>query len=332
MTLHVEALDLLEHPTPGAGAPLQLSVDAIDEDPVQPRQEFDPEALAELAATIAERGVRQPVSVRPHPNRAGRWILNFGARRLRASRLAGRTHVPAFVDAAADSYDQVIENEQREALKPLDLALFVKRRLDGGESQAEIARKLGKSKTYVTFIGALIDAPDWLMEVYRQGRCRGAQELYELRRLHAEDPERVTPWLAARPVVSRLDLAELRRMLASAEPIVGAVPDCAVEGDPATSPSAADPGRPIYQGPSPKLAAVISAAKGGPPGPDGSAHEAVASARRLRLTARYRDAEVEVLLDEMPVDRSSVLIRIRQGTPATCVPISSLSHLALSRT
>jgi len=170
-----------------AGVPLQLPVDDIDEDLEQPRQEFDQESLVELAATIAGRGVRQPVSVRRHPGHPGRWILNFGARRLRAARLAGECTIAAFEDATADSYDQVIENEQREGLKPLEIALFVKRRLDRGESRAGIARRLGKSQPYITYACALIDAPDWLMALYRTGKCRGMFELHELRRLHGID-------------------------------------------------------------------------------------------------------------------------------------------------
>ena len=125
------------------------------------------------------------------PSRCGRacrvpsrWVLNFGARRLRASKLAGLTTIPAFVDASADSYDQVIENEQREGLKPLELALFVQKRLALGDKQADIAKNLGKSRQWVTLATALIEPPDWLLQAYRDGRCRGMNELYELRRLH----------------------------------------------------------------------------------------------------------------------------------------------------
>ena len=133
----LETLDLLNAPADLLiGAPMLLLLDSIDEDPDQPRKEFDPDKLAELAETIRERGVRQPVSVRRHPQHADRWILNFGARRLRASRLVGKTDIPAFVDNSPDSYDQVIENEQRENLTPLDLGALreatPRRRRDAG--------------------------------------------------------------------------------------------------------------------------------------------------------------------------------------------------------
>jgi ParB family transcriptional regulator, chromosome partitioning protein len=191
----------------GVGQPVQLPLDLVDEDPNQPRREFDEEALQELAQTIALRGVRQPVSVRPHPQVPGRWMLNFGARRYRASRLAGKAQIPAFVDETADTYDQVIENEQREGLRPLDLALFVQQRLSLGETQADIARQLGKSRAYVTVATALIEAPDWLLAAYREGRCRGLRELYELRQLHTRLGDQVAQWASAQLEITRPELA-----------------------------------------------------------------------------------------------------------------------------
>ena len=92
----------------------------------------------------------QAISVRRHPDNPERWVLNFGARRLRASKLARLNHVPATVNETATSYDQVIENEQREGLKPLELALFVQSRKALGESQTDVARELGKSQAYIT--------------------------------------------------------------------------------------------------------------------------------------------------------------------------------------
>ena len=225
----------------GEGIPLQLAVDAIDEDPLQPRQEFDAEPLQQLSASIAERGVLQAISVRRHPDHEDRWILNFGARRLRASRLAGQLQIPAFVNETANSYDQVIENEQREGLKPLELALFIQRRLADGESQTDIARQMGKSRAYVTYAMALIDAPDWLMSVYREGRCRGLRELYELRRLHDAEPEAVAEWLSGAGTVTRIDLQTLKERLRPAELMLPAgLPASAPPTTPASLPP--DPG------------------------------------------------------------------------------------------
>lgn len=249
MTLQLDDLNLLDAPPPepaaaGDGQPLRLPVDTIDEDPDQPRIEFDDETLRELAASIAERGVRQPVSVRPHPARPGRWLLNFGARRLRASKLAGRADIPAFVDAGANDYDQVIENEQREALKPLELALFVGKRLAAGESQAEIARKLGKSRAYVTMACALIDAPDWLMQVYRSGQCRGLTELYELRRLHSEQPRAVLATISRGESIHRKTLAAMREGAAGLVAIAPgsvAAPTPSARADPQSALSPAQP-------------------------------------------------------------------------------------------
>lgn len=214
MSLQLDDLAALDSPTSQtAGMPLMLPVTSIDEDPDQPRREFEDNRLEDLAATIRIRGVRQPISVRPNPDALGRWLLNFGARRLRASRMAGMTEIPAFIDTTADSYDQVIENEQREGLRPLELALFVQKRIVLGDNQAEIARRLGKSRQWVTLTTALIEPPDWLLRVYREGRCRGINELYELRRLHGEHGDVIEAWAAQQPSITRDRLAGLRAQL-----------------------------------------------------------------------------------------------------------------------
>lgn len=106
MPLQLDDLAALDAPIEQlTGRPISLPLASIDEDSEQPRREFETNALQALADTIRERGVRQPVSVRPDLQRAGRWVLNFGARRLRAARLAGLAEIPAFIDTTADSYD-----------------------------------------------------------------------------------------------------------------------------------------------------------------------------------------------------------------------------------
>lgn len=213
MRFNLDALD-----QPGTdGAPMLLPLASIEEDPSQPRTEFDDEPLRQLADSIAQRGVLQAISVRRHPDQPDRWMLNFGARRLRASKLAGRTDIPATVNETATSYDQVIENEQREGLKPLELALFVRKRLALGETQAEIARQLGKSPTLITMVCAMIDPPDWLMSAYRSGQCRSIAELYELRRLNERQPERVAEVIAQGAPITRATVKAMKAPASSSQ-------------------------------------------------------------------------------------------------------------------
>lgn len=300
MPLQLDDLALLEAPSEAAGGkPLLLPIDSIDEDPAQPRSEFDQQALQELADTIAQRGVRQPISVRPHPETPGRWVLNFGARRLRASKLAGKTDVPAFVDATADSYDQVIENEQRESLKPLELALFVQRRMALGETQTDIARRLGKSQPYIAYVCALIDAPDWLLRVYREGKCRGLAELYHLRRLHAQSADRVEAWASDRAVITRADVQQLKSELTESAPSS----EAATEGT--STPHRASPAT--------SESAVSHAA--------GSVRKAIG---RVGLFARIAGNAVEIVVDEAPDTAGQVFIRMPGRATRSSVAAASL--------
>lgn len=291
MALLLDGLDLL---SPGglteSGAPLRLPISSIDEDPDQPRQEFDDESLTELAATIRERGVRQPVSVREHPAQLGRWMLNFGARRLRASKLAELSEIPAFVDNAADSYDQVIENEQRKGLTPLELALFVQRRLTAGDSQAEVARRMGKSRQYVMISTALIDPPDWLMSAYRDGRCRGLNELHELRRLHAAHPDRVETWAAENPSFTRDRVAMLRAALEREQIAPASTP--AATPDPVPAPDSAPMPTPGQGRPAASSPSVPTRA-----------------AQTPSLLARIDDVVVRVVANEIPSESGHVYVQ-----------------------
>ncbi|MEK9142987.1 MAG: ParB/RepB/Spo0J family partition protein, partial [Nitrospirota bacterium] len=163
------------------GRPLQIPVKDIEEDPAQPRQEFSAESMEELENSIRLHGVKTPVSIRPHPTEQKRWILNFGARRLRASKSIGKTTIPAFVDRSHTDYQQVIENLQREDLKPRELAIFIKRKMDEGEKQAQIAELLGVNRSMVTNHLTLIDPPACIDEIYTSGKCSSAKTLYDLR-------------------------------------------------------------------------------------------------------------------------------------------------------
>ena len=313
MPLELDDLAALDAPSPtSTGQPLLLPVADIDEDPDQPRREFDANALHELAETIRERGVRQPISVRRNLQEAGRWVLNFGARRLRASKLAGLETIPAFVDTTAYSYDQVIENEQREGLKPLELALFVQKRLAAGDNQAEIAKRMSKSRQYVTLATALIDAPDWLLELYRQGRCKGMAELYELRRLHGEHPQAVEAWCSAHESVTRGDVADLRSKMASDQ--------CgSLESETAGGPKPSDSDEPAA---SSKPATSVSK-------PSARATQQ----RSMNLHVEMGGEHYRLVLSEAPQMEGQLYVQPLPGGPRRQVPAASLRLIGfVSRT
>jgi ParB family chromosome partitioning protein len=216
MALDLSALE--EKPAPAAGPavaapptgkPLDIPLAHIEEDPDQPRKEFTPEAMQEMTDSIRARGIKTPVSVRTHPAKPGKWMLNYGARRYRGSVAAGRESIPAFVDESHDDYDQVIENIQRDDLKPMELALFIKKRLDAGDQKKAIAKNLGKDGAIITQHLALIDPPACIEDAYSNRKCVSPKTLYELRGLHDKFPEQVEAWCADAAEITRKMVSEL---------------------------------------------------------------------------------------------------------------------------
>ena len=195
------------------GRPLQIPVKDIEEDPAQPRQEFDAASMEELEQSVRIHGVKTPISIRPHPTEQKRWILNFGARRLRASKAVGKTTIPAFIDRSHTDYQQVIENLQREDLKPRELAMFIKKKMDEGEKQAQIAEILGVNRSMVTNHLALIDMPTCMEEIYTMGKCVSAKTLYDLRNLHKEFPKEVEQWSRNAQEITRATVSALASQL-----------------------------------------------------------------------------------------------------------------------
>lgn len=190
------------------GKAREFPLDAIDEDPDQPRKEFDPAKLDELAASIKESGVLQPITIKPHPEFPDRYVIRYGARRYRASRLAGKKTIPAFIADQGDEYAQVIENEQRDNLTALELAAFIQKRISAGDSKTEIAKRLGKPNSYITNHLALIDMPPAIQAAWDEGKTRNPQRVYELRNLHKKHPEAVEARLKEQHEVSRQTVSQ----------------------------------------------------------------------------------------------------------------------------
>lgn len=173
------------------GRPLKVALDLIDEDPDQPRREFPEEDLQNLAASIRIEGILQPIVVR-RSDQAGRFIIVMGARRYRAAKLADLAEAPIFIQGAdeANPYAQMVENIQRDDLKPSEIARFITARLDAGERQTEIARRLGKPRDWVSRYGAVPKMPPFLQEMLATSSIRAVYELYQAWRQEPGEVER----------------------------------------------------------------------------------------------------------------------------------------------
>ena len=150
--------------------PLLVDVGLIDPNPEQPRREFDPGALDQLARSIGQHGVLQPVVVR----RVGeRYELIMGERRFRASQLAGRKTVPVVV-SNVDPADRlelaIVENVQRQDLNPIELALAYQALADAGHTQDEIGRKVAMDRSSVSNHIRLLDLSRGIQTDVENGR------------------------------------------------------------------------------------------------------------------------------------------------------------------
>ncbi len=194
--------------------PLELDLSLIDEDPNQPRQFFDSESLSEMAETIRLRGVKTPISVRPHPEEENRYVINHGARRYRASKLANKTTIPAFIDADYTEVDQVIENLQRDSLTAREIANFIGRELAKGLKKQDVAKAIGKSNAFVTQHITLLDLPESIAQVFNLGRCRDVTVINELVTAHKKNTNEVVNWLAdEKQEITRSSVRILREFL-----------------------------------------------------------------------------------------------------------------------
>lgn len=140
---------------------INIPLEQIEVNPFQPRTTFEEESLNDLADSIKVHGVIQPITVRKIEN--NKYQLIAGERRLRASKLAGKTDVPAFVRLASDQESieiALIENIQREDLNPLEIAINYKRLQDECDlTQEELAVRLGKNRSSVTNYMRLLRLP-----------------------------------------------------------------------------------------------------------------------------------------------------------------------------
>ena len=188
----------------------EVPVSKILPNPAQPRLSYDEESLTELADSIREHGVLQPILVRP----AGtKYELIAGERRWRASGMAGRESIPAIVvdfDEQTALEVSIIENLQREDVSPLEEAVMFRKMTETfGYSVRQLAQKVGKDKGYIENRLRLSDAPADIKELVSL-RKDTISHAYELMKLGDERKRRR---LAKRVVTGELSLAKLRSII-----------------------------------------------------------------------------------------------------------------------
>ena len=149
--------------SPPAGATQSLPVANLEPSPFQPRRAMAPEALAELADSIRQRGVLQPVLVRPHPDRPSQYQIIAGERRWRAAQQAELHDIPVLIRSLTDSEAMaasLVENLQRQDLNPIEEAEGYRRLTEEfGLTQDRLGEAVGKSRSHLANMMRLLNLP-----------------------------------------------------------------------------------------------------------------------------------------------------------------------------
>ena len=157
---------------PSTDGAVRLPLQKVEPNPLQPRKTFEPEALDELAASIREHGIIQPLTVRKMPN--GFYQIIAGERRWRAARLAGLSEVPAVIIEADDRKAMelaLIENLQRADLNPIEEAQGYQQLMqEYGMTQEQAAARVGKSRPAVANAMRLLALPQPVLELVQSGK------------------------------------------------------------------------------------------------------------------------------------------------------------------
>jgi ParB family chromosome partitioning protein len=153
------------------GSVSSIPVKQIETNPFQPRTDFDEEALKELAESIIQQGIIQPITVRKMGY--DQYQIISGERRYRASKMAGLEYIPAYVRVANDQSMlemAIVENIQRENLNPVELAISYKRLLDECDlSQEQLSQKVGKNRSTIANYIRLLKLPPKIQAAIRDG-------------------------------------------------------------------------------------------------------------------------------------------------------------------
>lgn len=203
-----------EDSSPAAALPQSLPVEALEPGPFQPRGPMDEEALSELAASIREHGVLQPILVRPKPGGRGSYQIIGGERRWRAAQLARLHEVPVAIrdmDDRAAMAAGLVENLQREDLNALEEAEGYRRLTDEfGLKPEALGNAVGKSRSHVSNTMRLLGLPPGVRQMLGRGSLTAG---HARALLTAPDPVR----LAEMVVTRGLNVRQTEALAASAD-------------------------------------------------------------------------------------------------------------------
>ncbi len=206
--------------SPGQDQYREINIEEIQAAPRQARKLFDQEKLRELAASIKEHGVIQPVVVRPIAE--GGYELITGERRWRACKALGYQSIPAFIKEYRDldaSAVSLIENVQREDLNPLEEALAYRQLMeDFGLTQEEVSGRVGKSRPFVANMVRLLGLPEEVKELIAAGKIN-AGHAKALLTIRDSKKQRSAAWKIARQQLSVRQAERMARIAAEKKEI-----------------------------------------------------------------------------------------------------------------
>lgn len=197
-----------------AGEFYDFDIDIVSPDPNQPRKNFDEAALQELADDLKKNGLIQPIVVREDPDNVGKFIVVAGERRLKAAKLAGFKKIRSILSTYDNSqlgYVQIAENAKRDNLKFYEMAEFIVSRADAGEKQADIAEKLGTSKSQVNLYMIWKDAPELLKDA--KDKFNAIRAFYDAVKLYEEHPDEISDFIEKNENISKSDISNFRKKL-----------------------------------------------------------------------------------------------------------------------
>lgn len=316
---------------------------AFEEDPDNPRTEFNDPAFDAFVADVRTHGILLPVVVREVE---GKLRIRFGARRFRAAKLLHLPDLPYVVtedERQFDDYSQVSENQQRTPLQPLELANFIQKKLSQGEKKKDVAAKIGIDPSAVTHLLALVDAPAFLLELYHSRKCRAPHYLYELRKLYDKNPELVAERCQATEEIDRAFIAAVSNEVSPkaspapspspATPPQHAESGTASEGQqPGGAPNDGDGSGDAQGAGGAGAGGAQSGAPSGSAAAKGKASQDGSKLRKPLLLGRFQDRPVSILLYTAPSAAGLVHVRYEDDQSEAEVNITSIALTQLTET